>query len=241
MKERQLSISLAQISQTDTPSQNLDKMASVINGSGSEVIVFPETQLSGLDKTTSLDKYHAQLADLARSRKLWLVYGSYEKVGDNIYNTARIVDHHGKVRLNYSKIHLWNEDGVTPGIKGKVARTEIGNLGLSICWDVAHPKAIRSLVRQGAEIVFVPSYWFGKEYGTTDVIDKLPLVRAFENQVYIAYCDAFTANGETAARSKICSPLQVLAAAEPQKEQMVTATIELSKLRDWRKTFDSWR
>ena len=75
MREK-LSISLAQISQTNNPSENLDKMAYVIESVGSDAVVFPETQLSGLDKTTSLDKHHAKLADLAKSRNLWLVYGS---------------------------------------------------------------------------------------------------------------------------------------------------------------------
>ena len=54
MREK-FSVSLAQISQTNNPSENLDKMVSVIEGVGCDVVVFTETQLSGLDKTTSLD------------------------------------------------------------------------------------------------------------------------------------------------------------------------------------------
>ena len=246
--ERKISITCAQIEQTDIPKENAESMIQVMDNAQTDVVVFPETMLSGLDKTTDLTPLQAVLAERAKSRKQWLVYGTYTK-GDSvwrrsgpvIHNSGIIVDPKGEVRLEYHKNHLWNEPGVEDGLGWPVVQTEIGNLGIVICWDLAHTETIKQLVRRNAELVFVPSYWFGEEFRTTDVIEGLPLSVAFQNQLYLAYCDAYTPDGSTAARSKIVSPLEVLAAAQPQKRDIISAEVDLGRLQELRKTFDTWK
>lgn len=241
MTERLLNVTLAQIEQTNNPDENLELMVGIINQVRTDFLVFPETQLSGLDQESDLSWHTKVLAEKAQKADLWLVYGSYQRTGESVFNSARIIDSNGKTRLIYYKNNLWGEQNVTAGVNNRVLKTDRGNLGLVICWDLAHPRAIRQLTQGGVDLVFCPSYWFGEQFGTTQVIDNLPLVRAFENQVYLAYCDAYTKNGETASRSKICSPLKVLAQAEPQQKQLITADVDLSKLDYLRETFNCWK
>ncbi len=240
-----VNITLAQIQQCDHPDKNLEFMTDVIDSVRTNFLVFPETQLTGLDQTSDVTKHHQILAERARDRGMWLVYGAYQKEGDKVFNTARLVNDWGETEAIYKKRHLWNEPGVTSGNElNPVVHTPFGNIGMVICWDLAFPNSISDLVQRGAlgaDLVICPSYWFGKKYGTTDVIESLPLIRAFENQVFIAYCDAVDDLNETASRSKICSPLEVIAAANPRMREIVSANINLAQLKEMRKTFDCWR
>lgn len=230
-------MTLAQIEQTDTPSDNLEHMMAIMDAVRTDLIVFPETQLSGLEQNEDLSSLHEAVAERARMRKMWIAYGSYHREEDKVYNVALLRDRNGELHLDYRKVHLWQEPGVTPGTTQRVVETELGNIGMIICWDIAFPESCRDLARQGADIILCPSYWYGKEYGTTQVIDNLPLVRAFENQLYVGYCDAYTQDGSTAGRSKICSPLQVLASAQEQETDFIAAMVDLSDLARIRNTF----
>lgn len=115
--------------------------------------------------------------------------------------------------------------------------TPLGKLGIIICWDIVHTGSLTELTRQGVAVILCPSFWFaqsGTPYDTTQVIEGLPLTRAFESQAYFVYCDA--ANPQTAQRSKICSPAQVLAQAHAG-EQIITTQIDLFVLPGDRKYF----
>lgn len=241
---QKIHLTLAQIGQCDYPETNLEFMIEVIDQVRTNFLVFPETQLTGKNQTAELAKYHQVLAERAKRRQMWMVYGAYEREGAKVFNTARMVSDWGETKYVYKKRHLWNEPGVTAGDSNEVVETPFGGVGMVICWDLAYPTSVSELLYKGVygtNLIICPSYWFGEKYGTTQVIENLPLVRAFENQVYIAYCDADSLLDETAARSKICSPLNVVAGATPRHREIVSAYVDLGQLREMRKTFDCWR
>ncbi|OGY78598.1 MAG: hypothetical protein A3B74_04420 [Candidatus Kerfeldbacteria bacterium RIFCSPHIGHO2_02_FULL_42_14] len=129
---------------------------------------------------------------------------------------------------------------ITPGPgTNRVIETEFGKIGVIICWDIAFPEATRKLAQQGAQIVFCPAYWYGRQHHTSEIIRILPQVRAFENQIYFVLCDAAT--WETAGRSRICSSLQTLAATNNTDERILIATADLEELEKRRRLFDCWR
>lgn len=231
-------VSLAQIPQSDFPEQNVERILRYMDlARGSDIVCFPETSLTGANKLAYLDVQKAAIARKARELGLWCVYGAYARSGDGTFNEAYVLDRDGVLRHTYRKKHLWFEGGVTPGDSNDVIETDFSKIGIVICWDIAFPEETRTLARNGAEIVFCPSYWFEK-YGTARVIEILPQARAFENQVYFALCDAYT--DETAARSRICSPLRVLAEADI-REELISAKLDLGELRGLRETFDCWK
>ena len=240
-QQRFIRVGAAQVEQVDDPEKNLGTIVGMMKiwTPYADILCFPEISLSGQAKDRDLTDLHEEIKRQARNTNLWVVYGAYTRRGDQNFNEAYIVDNKGSLRLTCQKQNPWrDEKGVTAGSESSVIHTELGNLGVVICWDLARPENLRRLVAQGAEIVFCPSYWYvGREFDATDVIDKLPSATAFQNQVYLVYCDAYTQNGETAGLSKICSPTYVLVAARPDREETITARLDREKLWQSRKIF----
>ncbi len=99
--------------------------------------------------------------DLARAESVWLVPGSlYEKAGDNIYNTALVINPEGEVVTRYRKQFpfLPYEKGVSPGADFAVFDVPgVGRFGLSICYDQWFPETTRQLTWLGAEVILCPT------------------------------------------------------------------------------------
>ena len=69
------------------------------------------------------------------------------------------------------------------------------NLGLLICYDVEFPENVRRLAQAGADAVLVPTAL--PVGGSADFIaDHMIAVRAFENQVFVAYVDNCGRDGD---------------------------------------------
>lgn len=237
-----ITIAAAQIPQSNDLTENLSRILTVMDSVSADIICFPETALTGECKE-SPDDFHRAIAEKAKERGIWCIYGAYVRRGrqkDWVYNEALAVNRNGQVVSFYQKKHLWSvEKGVEAGNGANIpVATEFGPIGLIICWDIAFPEEVRRLARQGARIVFCPTYWYGRQYCTTQMIEMLPRVRAFENQIYFVLCDAYS--DETAARSRICSPLKVLAEAKVA-EEIITTTVDMAELQELRKTFDCWK
>ena len=112
-----------------------------------------------------------QLAGLARELKIFLLGGSIlEAIPDSVkaYNTSLLFDPAGNLLAAYRKIHLFDVDlanGVslreseTRAHGGDVVAvpTELGTLGLSVCYDLRFPELYRGLADKGAHLIFVPS------------------------------------------------------------------------------------
>ncbi len=124
---------------------------------------------------------HRALAGIARSAKVWLLIGSVAETGPGdgrCYNTSLLFDDTGLLRASYRKIHLFDVDipggpsfresaFIAPGGSLAVAETPMGNLGLSICFDLRFPAMYRELVQRGATVLAVPSAFTvptGKEH-----------------------------------------------------------------------------
>lgn len=235
-------VAAAQIAQSDEPAKNAARMVKIIHETRANIICFPETSLTGNAKLSAgeLSRFLGQITAVARQVHRWVICGGYYKpVGGKVYNGAYVCSLNGAVVAMYRKRRLWPiEEGVTPGQDGPpVVRTEFGNIGVITCWDIAFPDEARSLARRGADIIFCPAYWYGKAYGTTLVATELPLVRAFENQVFFVFADAYAK--ETARASRICSPTRVLSAAAG-REEVIVAELDLHALAQSRNTFDCW-
>ena len=75
------------------------------------------------------------------------------------------MDPFGEIVSKYDKIHMFDIsiDGeehyessiIDFGNKGVLAKTEIGIIGHSICYDIRFPDLYRKLARSGAEILII--------------------------------------------------------------------------------------
>jgi deaminated glutathione amidase len=104
-------------------------------------------------------------------------------------------------------------------------------MGLSVCYDLRFPELYRTLVTQGAEIVFVPSAFTA--YTGEAHWEPLLRARAIENQVYVIAPDQFGKSAksfETYGHSMIVDPWGKILAELPDGPGIVIAEIDLDYL-----------
>jgi predicted amidohydrolase len=135
--------------------------------------------------------------ELAASRGIHLLIGSFNERSDDpahCHNTSVLIDPGGELIGVYRKIHLFDVDlppdlcfaesaTVKPGDTPVVVDTQLGSVGLSVCYDLRFPELYQQLVRQGARILAVPSAFTlttGKDHW-----EPLLRTRAIENQCYV--------------------------------------------------------
>ena len=88
-----------------------------------------------------------------------------EKDGENLYNTTFLINRQGEIVEKYRKIHLFNCMGgaedktITAGDRVVVADSDIGKIGMSICFDMRYPLHYNKLAKAGAEIIISPTAW----------------------------------------------------------------------------------
>lgn len=98
---------------------------------------------------------------LAQRLGIYLVAGIAERSGGKLYNAAVIAGPDGYLGT-YRKLHLWGDENLffEPGDLGlPVFHTELGTLGVAICYDGWFPEVYRLLALRGADIVAVPTNW----------------------------------------------------------------------------------
>jgi predicted amidohydrolase len=138
------------------------------------------------------------LKKMANKYQVTILGGGFPVPTNNgkVYNVAALIDASGIEVARYEKVHLFDvnlPDGNTyresntivageklpPIYKSK----ELGNLGLSVCYDVRFPELYRHLSQMGAEVLFVPAAFTA--YTGKDHWEVLLRARAIENTCYV--------------------------------------------------------
>jgi predicted amidohydrolase len=136
-------------------------------------------------------------ADLARRHGIVLLLGSFNERGstsERCRNTSVVFGRDGSILAVYRKIHLFDVDysdsvryheskTVEPGDQSVVAATDLGRIGLSVCYDLRFGDLYRRLVQEGAEILCAPAA-FTMQTGR-DHWRPLIQARAIECQSYV--------------------------------------------------------
>lgn len=131
---------------------------------GADLIVCPEYAATNYDDPAELLKCSSPvpgpttdlIAAKARQHRAFVVYNLLENDNNVLYNTSVLIDRDGHIVGKYRKVHLaiyecWA--GITPGHELPVFDTELGKIGMLICWDNTFPESVRTLAQQGAEII----------------------------------------------------------------------------------------
>lgn len=195
---------------------------------GAKLLIVPELAVTGYgageDALTRLASpatgdVPARLSAIARDNKLAIVAGFAEQEGTLIYNSALFTDGIGTNAV-YRKSHLYGDyerNVFRPGVPASVL-VELGGirLGMLICYDVEFPENVRRLALAGADLVVVPTA-LPKGSSGTFIASHMIQVRAFENQVFVAYIDHCGADDRFtyAGFSRIAAPDGTLLAEAP--------------------------
>ena len=139
------------------------------------------------------------LREWAAEYSTWILAGSVPLKAPKghpkkITNSSLLIDPDGEIVATYAKMHLFDAD-LGPGKKyfesklyvaGKspvLAQTELGDFGLSICYDLRFPELYRTYAEYEAPILFAPSAF--TEHTGRAHWDVLTRARAIENQAYL--------------------------------------------------------
>jgi predicted amidohydrolase len=160
---------------------------------------------------------------IARAHRMHVVFTTYERVGEAIYNAAVVLGRQGEVLGKYYKVQLpaierWT---VTHGETFPVFRTDFGIVGVLTCYDLEFPEIARCLALSGAELLFCPTMGVS----TRGMCEGNGLIRvqarAIDNFVpmVIATCrkDSMIVNSDGG----------LLAMARPGVEDIIIATLDL--------------
>jgi len=126
-----------------------------------------------------------RLSGIAREYGMHVAACYYERERDKFYNTAVLIGRDGELIGKFRKVHLPRLEQwlITPGSETPVFETDIGNIGIAICYDIAFPEHCRALALNGADIILHPTVGWGFVYGERRFMgEALNRVRAAENQ-----------------------------------------------------------
>ena len=210
-----------------------------------DLLVLPEMFLTGYNigaqAVAELAQAHdgdaaQQIAKLAKATGMAIVYGYPERGADgHIYNSAQLIDAHGKSLCNYRKTHLFGELDHSMFSQGPnsfpVIELNGWKLGLLICYDLEFPENTRRLALAGAEVIVVPT---ANMVPFEFIADVTVRCRAFENHCYVAYANYSGHEGEIpyCGQSSIAAPNGKQIALAEQDETLLVATLQRQQLTD---------
>ena len=205
---------------------------------GATLLITPELSVTSygggrdiLDLAEAVDApIVVRLGEIARQTGVAIIAGFAEKAGDTVYNSAVYTDGTGTPAV-YRKSHLYGDyerSLFSPETPSTCLFRHRGmTLGMLICYDVEFPENVRRLALAGAELILVPTATPMGPSGTF-IAEKMIPVRAFENQIFIAYINNIGHDGDFdyAGRSVIAAPDGVALVSAGLSEQLLTADIE---------------
>lgn len=186
---------------------------------------------------------------LAVSYNINIIAGSMpEYTGQGLYNVSFLFRRDGSMDKQY-KLHITPDEksywGVRGGSQLKVFDTDVGKIGILVCYDCEFPELARILAERGMQILFVP-FWTDTKNGYLRV-RACAHARAVENECYVA----ITGNVGTLPRvenadiqysqSAVFTPADfafphdgIAAESTPNTEMTLIADLDLDKLRQLR-------
>ncbi|MDH6217183.1 carbon-nitrogen hydrolase family protein [Streptomyces pseudovenezuelae] len=183
----------------------LDEAAGRAAAAGAGLLTAPEMFLTGyaigddvgrLAEPADGDSADA-IAEITTRHGLAIAYGYPERDGESVFNSAQLISATGDRLANYRKTHLFGcfeRDHFTPG-EQPVVQAELDGLsvGLMICYDVEFPEPVRAHALAGTDLLLVPT---ANMHPFQFVAESLVPVRAWENQMYVAYINRIGREGE---------------------------------------------
>ncbi|MDH7563384.1 MAG: carbon-nitrogen hydrolase family protein [Candidatus Bathyarchaeota archaeon] len=244
-------IALAQIEckQTDKES-NLEKISKATANAkkqGAKLVIFPELALTGYVVKDEIYELAERIpgpttdsiAKLAKKTGTNIVFGMPElgeKAQGTLYNAAVLVGpkgYIGKYRKMYLPTHSVFEEKryFRPGYQPATLKTELGHLGLIICYDLFFPEVSRLTRLGGAQLIVCIS---ASPAIRRTFFETLIAARAIENSAFIAYVNlAGIEDGlQFWGGSRLVGPQgKILAKADYDKEDLVIGEVDYADLR----------
>ncbi|KJS08859.1 MAG: hypothetical protein VR73_04225 [Gammaproteobacteria bacterium BRH_c0] len=227
---------------------------------GAALVVLPENfayygcrglPRAGADESTPDGPVRRFLASQAKQQGVWLLGGTIpvaDTPDDKPHAASLLLSPQGEEVARYNKIHLFDVDVEETGKSYResddyrhggdvvVAPTPLGNLALSVCYDLRFPELYREMTARGAEILAAPSA-FTAATGRAHW-ELLLRARAVENLCYVVaanLADRDHPSKATWGGSAIVDPWGKVLASLDDEEGFAIADIDLERLHSLRR------
>jgi predicted amidohydrolase/ribosomal protein S18 acetylase RimI-like enzyme len=243
--------------------QQVEYFVSTLAGYQADFVLFPEffngplmTQFneeSPSDAIRSLAQYteplREQMLHMAVSYNINIVSGSMPVYdNDRLYNISYLCMRDGTYDQQY-KLHITPDESSYWGVQGgkelRTFDTDVGKVGILICYDAEFPELSRLLAENGLNILFVP-YWTDTKNAYLRV-RRCAQARAIENECYVAISgsvgnlprvenmDIQYSQAGVFSPSDFAFPHDgVIAEATPNTEMTLVADLDLDLLKELR-------
>lgn len=173
---------------------------------GAQIVCLPELYINGYDMNSHVlysaesiednkEKIEQTISKLAAVNDIYIIlpYATYES--GRTLNSAILINNKGLKVGKYDKTHLFEAERrvFNKGNDIVVWDTDIGKIGVMICYDAGFPEVSRVLKLKGAEVVFCPSAWRIQDKEVWDINLKQ---RAIENRMYVIGVNSVTKTEE---------------------------------------------
>ncbi len=215
-----------------------------VEATGAELVVLPETATTGFTPDLSAEllwdvvsalpgPVSEPVQDVARRLGVHVVLGTYERGPERgvAYNSAALIGPDGSLLGVYRKTHPFCTElaarggWVTPGDEAVVVETELGRIGLIICFDGDFPELVRIEAVLGAEVVCRPSALLR----SADIWELTNRARAYDNHVFVVGANATGTDPAGVlyfGNSMIVTPVAEIIARASSHEGWVSARLD---------------
>lgn len=219
----------------------------IASGEGSDVILFPEANLTGYDfpyllglDSAEIERALERVREAARETGLYVICGTIQRRSgqEKLLNLAHVIDPQGEIIHEYAKIQMAGPDErkhCRPGNKLSLFEVKGVPATIVICRDGRHPELYRLPAMAGARVLFHPAC-------STETIEALWWKRAAGRATqavgpttYIYHCCANTVGQDDLGKqsssggSFIKHPTGLsLAEADWYSEMVITARLDLA-------------
>ena len=230
---------------------NIEKAVSFIErcvaDTGAALVVLPETVTTGFSPGCSPEelwdlvdilpgRLTSPIQEVAKRLGVHIVHATYERGADRgiVYNSSMIILPSGEIAGIYRKTHpfcaeMLSQGGwVVPGNDVCVVDTELGKIGMIICFDGDFPELSRIQGIQGAELIARPSAFLR----SADIWELTNRARAYDNHFFMVGANAVgidPAGTIYFGNSMIDSPIAEVIARASSHECWVSAVIDPNK------------
>nr|AXP84152.1 hypothetical protein Gohir.A07G020600 [Gossypium hirsutum] len=176
-------IGLCQLSVTPDKERNIKHARKAIEEAaqkGAQLVLLPEIWNSpysndsfpvyaeDIDAGGDASPSTAMLSEVASRLKITIVGGSIpERCGDKLYNACCVFGTDGKLKAKHRKIHLFDIDipgkitfmeskTLTAGETPTVVDTDVGRIGIGICYDIRFTELAMIYAARGAHLICYP-------------------------------------------------------------------------------------
>lgn len=243
-------LALAQYSMSSDAKLNLFKASGFMQKASSnkaQLIIFPELCLSPFfpqfpgrdvaEYVMHLDGESVQhFQALSRTLQLISSPNVYLQEGHRRFDASLLIDAKGGIQGISKMVHIaqvpgfYEQDYYAPSDTGfRVYETDLGKLGIVVCFDRHFPESIRTCVLRGAQLIIIPTANTMDE--PRDLFECELRAAAMQNGVYIAMCNRVGGEGETVfcGESIVVDPHGNVLVKGGQTEDLIVADIDLTQ------------